>query len=169
MMTPTIPGIHHVTAITADAQANIDFYAGLLGLRLVKLTVNFDNPGIYHLYYGDELGRPGSILSFFAWPGAPRGSRGTGQPIAVSCSIPEGALNYWGEYLTRRGINVVRPFSSFDDQVLSFFDPDGLQIELVAHRDAGIRSGWNGGPIPPEYAIRGLYAVTLLEAGYERT
>ena len=88
-------GIHHVTAIAGNPQQNINFYTALLGLRLVKLTVNFDNPNTYHLYYGDELGRPGTVLSFFAWPGAPRGSRGSGQAVAVSFSIPEGTLNPW--------------------------------------------------------------------------
>lgn len=164
-----IYGLHHVTAIAGNPQQNIDFYAGLLGLRLVKLTVNFDNPNTYHLYYGDELGRPGTILSFFAWPGASRGSRGTGQAVAISFSIPEGSLNYWGEYLTRRGINVMRPPASFDEQILSFFDPDGLQIELVAHRDSRMPASWRGGPIPPENAIQGIYGVTLLEAAYEHT
>ena len=164
-----IYGLHHVTAIAGNPQQNIDFYTGILGLRLVKLTVNFDNPNTYHLYYGDELGRPGTILSFFAWPGASRGSRGTGQAVAISFSIPEGSLNSWGEYLTRRGINVMRPPASFDEQILSFFDPDGLQIELVAHRDSRMPVGWRGGPIPPENAIRGIYGVTLLEAAYEHT
>lgn len=164
-----IHGLHHVTAIAGNPQQNIDFYAGLLGLRLVKLTVNFDNPNTYHLYYGDELGRPGTILSFFAWPGASRSSRGTGQAVAISFSIPEGSLNYWGDYLTRRGINVTRPPARFDEQVLAFFDPDGLQIEMVAHRDSRMPFAWRGGPIPPEYAIRGIYGVTLLEANYEHT
>lgn len=164
-----IHGLHHVTAIAGNPQQNIDFYTGLLGLRLVKLTVNLANPNTYHLYYGDELGRPGTILSFFAWPGAPRGSRGTGQAVAISLSIPEGSLNYWGDYLTRRGINVTRPSGRFDEQVLTFFDPDGLQIEMVAHRGSWMPSAWTGGAIPPEYAIRGIYGVTLLEASYERT
>lgn len=166
-----ITGLHHVTAITSNPQQNIDFYTGVLGLRLVKLTVNFDNPSTYQLYYGDELGRPGTIVSFFAWPGAPRGSRGTGQATAIAFSIPEGTLDQWQEYLTRVGLNVVRPPARFDEQMLTFFDPDGIQIELVAHHDAGMRGGygWAGGPIPATSAIRGLYGVTLSEAGYERT
>lgn len=164
-----IHGIHHVTAIAGNPQQNIDFYTSLLGLRLVKLTVNFDYPNTYHLYYGDELGSPGTILSFFTWHGASRGSRGSGQAVALSFSIPEGALNYWGNYLTRRGINVVQPPARFDEQMLSFHDPDGLQIDMVAHRATDMRPAWSGGPIPPAYAIRGIYGITLLEANYERT
>src|SRR3954454_20897351 len=92
-----LPGLHHVSAITADAQKNVDFYCGLLGLRLVKLTVNFDDPASYHLYYGDELGRPGSIMTFFAWPGAPRGRQGSPQVTATSFAIPGGSLSFCRE------------------------------------------------------------------------
>jgi glyoxalase family protein len=94
-MKPTLPGLHHVTAITADAQANIDFYCGVLGQRLVKLTVNFDDPGSHHLYYGDEAGRPGTIMTFFAWPGAPRGRVGPPQLTATSYAVPAGSLGFW--------------------------------------------------------------------------
>src|SRR4051794_40907965 len=92
---PSIPGIHHVTAITADAQKNVDFYCGVLGLRLVKLTVNFDDPGSYHLYYGDELGRPGTIMTFFAWQGATRGRIGPPQVTVTAFAVPSGAIDYW--------------------------------------------------------------------------
>src|SRR5918911_5390650 len=103
-MNPSMPGIHHVTAITADAQKNIDFYCGVLGLRLVKLTVNFDDPGSYHLYYGDELGRPGTILTFFAWPGAPGGRAGPPQVTAAGFAVPAAALDFWAERLGRHGV-----------------------------------------------------------------
>jgi catechol 2,3-dioxygenase-like lactoylglutathione lyase family enzyme len=162
-------GIHHVTAIAGNPQQNIDFYTGLLGLRLVKQTVDINNPTTYHLYYGDELGRPGTILSFFAWPGAFGGSRGSGQAVAVAFSIPAGALNYWAEYLSRRGIRLVQPPTHFDEQAFSFYDPDGLQITMIAHRDTGLYPTQSRGPIPPAYAIRGIYGVTVLEANYERT
>src|SRR3954468_8863644 len=102
-MNATLPGIHHVTAICSDPQQNVDFYAGVLGLRLVKITVNFDDPGSYHLYYGDELGRPGSIMTFFSWPGANRGRRGTGQVTTTAFSVPEGSLGYWRERLGAQG------------------------------------------------------------------
>src|SRR5207302_210377 len=106
-MTPpekTIPGLHHVTAITADAQKNIDFYCGVLGLRLVKLTVNFDDPGSYHLYYGDELGRPGTILTFFAWAGAYRGRIGPPQVTVTALAVPLGAIDYWSKRLKEQGV-----------------------------------------------------------------
>src|SRR3954451_17406551 len=106
-----ISGIHHVTAITADAQKNIDFYCGILGLRLVKLTVNFDDPGSYHLYYGDELGRPGTIMTFFAWARAYRGRVGPPQATATSFVVPEGALEYWAERLGRHGVEA-RPIAT---------------------------------------------------------
>src|SRR2546422_3805400 len=97
--TKSILGLHHVTAITADAQKNIDFYCTVLGLRLVKLTVNFDDPASYHLYYGDELGSPGTIMTFFAWPGAPRGRVGPPQLTATAFAVPAGSLRYWAERL----------------------------------------------------------------------
>src|SRR5215218_3032829 len=122
-MNPTIPGIHHVTAITADAQQNIDFYCGVLGLRLVKLTVNFDDPGSYHLYYGDELGRPGTILTFFAWPGASRGRVGPPQVTAASYAVPAASLGFWGKWLGGHDIQVEEA-TRFGEQVLSFSDPD---------------------------------------------
>src|SRR5687768_5153724 len=98
-MNPTLPGLHHVTAITAVPQENVDFYCGVLGLRLVKLTVNFDDPASYHLYYGDERGSPGTIMTFFAWPGAPRGRVGPPQLTTTSFGVPEGSLGYWEERL----------------------------------------------------------------------
>src|ERR1700729_447896 len=106
MTTPSksIPGIHHVTAITADAQKNIDFYCGVLGLRLVKLTVNFDDPSSYHLYYGDELGRPGTVMTFFAWPGAYRGRVGPPQVTTTAFEVPSGALDYWAKRLRGKGV-----------------------------------------------------------------
>src|SRR4051812_39986763 len=103
-MNPSIPGIHHVTAITADAQKNIDFYCGVLGLRLVKLTVNFDDPGSYHLYYGDALGRRGTIMTFSAWPGASGGGVGPPQATATGFAVPEGALEFWVERFSRHQV-----------------------------------------------------------------
>jgi catechol 2,3-dioxygenase-like lactoylglutathione lyase family enzyme len=164
-----IPGIHHVTAITADPQRNLDFYTGVLGLRLVKLTVNFDDPGSYHFYLGDELGRPGTILTFFAWPGAPRGRQGTGQTAVTAFAIPHATLSFWLGRLTQHGVRYEIPHARFDEQVVAFKDPDGLLLELVADREAAARPGWDGGPVPPEQAIRGFHSVTLWEEGYERT
>src|SRR6266568_1235250 len=114
-----IPGIHHVTAITGNPQQNVDFYTGVLGLRLVKLTVNFDDPGAYHLYYGDEQGHPGTLLTFFAWPGVPKGRQGTGQVTVTSFSIPQASLDYWIERLSQRGVSSTGPASRFDESVIS--------------------------------------------------
>ena len=161
-MSLSMPGIHHVTAITADAQANIDFYSGTLGLRLVKLTVNFDDPGSYHLYYGDETGRPGSIMTFFAWPGARRGRAGSSQATATSFVVPEAGLAYWADRLLERGL-APRPVEiRFGASVLGFADPDGMALEIVATPELGGRVA-SDGPIPPEYAIRGFQGVTLAE------
>ena len=168
-MNKSIPGIHHVTAITDNAQQNVDFCVGLLGLRLVKQTVNFDMPDTYHLYYGDEVGRPGTILTFFSWPDAPRGRKGTGEVGTIAFSIPENSLDYWLERLNSRNVVAVGPRRHFGEQVLTVFTPDGLTLELVAHREADTYRGWQDGPVPPEHAIRGLHSVTLMEADLART
>lgn len=162
-------GIHHVTAIASDPQANVDFYLEVLGLRLAKRTVNFDSPDIYHLYYGDEAGSPGSILTFFPWPGARPGRRGAGQASTTSFSVPEPSLGWWEERLRRLGVHVGEPGTRLEEDVLSFSDPDGLGLELVASPAADDRPPWEGGPVPVEYAIRGLAGVTLSEAGAART
>ncbi len=168
-MSQNILGIHHVTAIAGDPQRNVDFYTGVLGLRLVKLTVNFDDPRSYHLYYGDEQGHPGTLLTFFAWPGVPKGRQGTGQVTVTSFSIPQGSLDYWIARLSQRGVSSTGPVSRFDETVLSLQDPDGLALELVAHQQAELRPAWKEGPVPAEHAVRGIHTVTLSEDGYERT
>lgn len=164
-------GIHHVTAIASNPQRNVDFYTSVLGLRLVKLTVNFDDPATYHLYFGDELGRPGTILTFFPWSDAPKGHRGTGQVIAASFLISEKSIDYWKTRLKNSQVTVIGPFKRFDEQVLSVYDPDGLELELVAHSAAQKRevNVWNKGGIPSNHAIRGFYSVTISEEGFERT
>ena len=163
-----ISGIHHVTAICSDPQPNIDFYTSILGVRLVKLTVNFDDPHSYHIYYGDTRGKPGTILTFFAWPGAPNGWRGTGQVTAVSFSVPARSLDYWRNHLRKNGVKIENESDRFDDHVITLQDPDGLLLELVGNpRDD--REGWTHGPVPSEFAIKGFYGVTLSEDGYEQT
>jgi glyoxalase family protein len=158
-----IPGIHHVTAICDDPQQNIDFYVGILGLRFVKRTVNFDMPDTYHLYYGDEQGHPGTILTFFSWPDSPKGYIGTGQIGTIAFSIPETSLEYWEERLSRHNILIGGPNTRFDEKVLSFMSPDGLVHELVAHPEAPRYGGWKNGPIPLEHAIRGFHSAALME------
>jgi glyoxalase family protein len=167
-MNPILDGIHHVTAICSDAQANIDFYYGVLGLRLVKVTVNFDDPRSFHLYYGDELGSPGTILTFFEWAGIARGRIGPPQVTATAFCVPASSLDFWSAQLREHKIEVARPGARFGEPVLQFTGPDGLAIEIVgvAHPHG---APWRTGPVPPEHAIRGFHSVTLSEEGYERT
>jgi glyoxalase family protein len=166
-----IQGLHHVTALAGDPRGNLGFYREVLGLRLVKRTVNFDDPGAYHLYYGDALGRPGTLLTFFLWPGGTRGRVGAGQVTAIALTIPEASIGYWQERLQACGVVVERIAPRFEEEevVLRFRDPDGLALELAAHPRAGERPGWPDGPVPPAHAIRGLHAVTLLETVAELT
>ena len=168
-MKKEILGVHHVTAIAGDPQRNMDFYVGVMGLRLVKVTVNFDEPTTYHLYYGDELGHPGTILTFFAWPGGPNGRVGTGQLTATSFSIPETAINFWMDRFKNHNVPFQGPIARFNEQVLSFSDPDGLQLELVATQNSQLDKVWKEGPVPFEYGLRGFHSVALSEAGLERT
>src|SRR5918994_2969405 len=157
--------IHHVTAIAREPQRNLDFYAGLLGMRLVKLTVNYDDPGTYHFYYGDELGRPGTLLTFFPWTGSRPGRQGTGQINGVALAIPQGSLGYWVERLLSLGVKYEGPIRRFGEQVLAFADSDGMMLELIATpRVAGLE-GWRDGPVPAEHAIRGVHGVTIWEDG----
>lgn len=168
MSTP-IPGIHHVTVIAGDPQRNIDFYSQVLGLRLVKVTVNFDDPGAYHLYFGDDKGRPGTIMTFFPWPGAPRGRRGAGQIDTVSFSIPPESMRFWMARLQRHAVEFQGPERRFDEEVLRFFDPDGLSLELVSKTGIEADLGRTSASIPGEHAIRGFFGVTLLESRWEDT
>ena len=158
-----------MTAIASDPQRNLDFYTEVLGLRLVKLTVNFDDPGTYHFYFGDEVGQPGTILTFFPWPGARRGRRGNGQVAVTSFSIPEGALGYWDERLRSYGVSVGEVGRRFDEETLVFLDPDGMQLELVARPSAGAATPWSGGTVEAEQAIRGFHSVTMWEENTEHT
>ncbi|RCV54714.1 ring-cleaving dioxygenase [Marinitenerispora sediminis] len=162
-------GIHHVTAIAGDPQSNADFYLNALGMRLVKQTVNFDAPDTYHLYYGDRAGNPGTIMTFFPWPGAPRGRHGSGQATTTSFSVPEGSIGWWHDHLSARGVEVSRPDERIEEDVLSLRDPDGLVIELVASTDFHDTDPWDGAAVPAEHAIRGIRAVTLTEHRHERT
>jgi glyoxalase family protein len=165
----TAPGLHHVTAICGDPQKNVDFYASVLGLRLVKRTVNFDDPTTYHLYYGDDLGRPGTILTFFPWPGAPRGARGTGQTTAAAFAVPPGSLDWWMSRLAESGAGFDAVEERFGERVLPLRDPDDLAVELVEQTEAVNREWWEGGPVAAPYAVRGFHGVTLTLEGYERT
>jgi glyoxalase family protein len=169
LMSQTTQGLHHVTAIAGDAQQNLAFYSGLLGLRLFKRTVNFDDPGNYHLYYGNEQGQPGTIMTFFPWKGAPRGSLGAGQTSTTAFSVPEGSLGFWEGRFRSAGLPVESPESRFDEEVLSFADLDGLRLELVAQAGVEDLPQWQEGPVAARYAIRSFHGVTLLERSLEST
>lgn len=164
----SITKIHHVTAITSDAQKNVDFYCGVLGLRLVKVTVNFDDPGSYHLYYGDEIGRPGTIMTFFAWPGTSRGRIGPPQVSATAFAVPENAIGYWLDRLEEYGEARPERHERFHEPVLGFVDPDGLGLELIGVEDAAGQP-WENGGVPADYAIRGFRGITLAEKRSEDT
>jgi glyoxalase family protein len=158
LVTPT--GIHHVTAIASEPQANIDFYAGLLGLRLIKKTVNFDDPSAYHLYYGDETGSAGTIVTFFYWPGlGGQGRVGPGQMTRLSFSVAPTALAYWKLRLQKNGVNATLE-TRFGEEVISFRDPDNIPVELVAVA-SDARPGWTQAGIPAEFIIRGLHTAEL--------
>jgi glyoxalase family protein len=167
--TPTIPGIHHITAIAGDPQRNLDFYTTVLGLRLVKLTVNFDDPGTYHFYFGNEEGTPGSILTFFPWPHAPRGVVGSGQVTATTFAVPVGSAPYWRSRLPAHGVTVTDAGERFGEAILAIDDPDGLPLELIATRDANPALASKDTPVDSEHAICGFHSATLSEEGYEQT
>ncbi|GAA4883348.1 ring-cleaving dioxygenase [Saccharopolyspora cebuensis] len=160
-MTIATSGLHHVTAIAGDPQRNVDFYLRALGLRLVKTTVNFDDPGTYHLYYGDEAGAPGSLITFFPWRDAPSGRRGAGQATTTSLSVPANSLGWWKQHLTGLGVEVGEVAARDGEEALGFRDPDGLALALVAHPQGDPRAPWDNGHVPAEHAIRGLHSVTL--------
>ena len=158
-------GIHHVTAISSDPAATVRFYSDTLGLRLVKQTVNFDDPGTFHLYFGDRTGAPGSILTFFPFPDGRAGRTGTGQAAVTSFAIPAESIGWWMERLGARGLPVEAPVGRFDERVIALRDPDGMLLELVGSaRHAGLE-GWSNGTVPAEHAIRGVHGVTLWTDG----
>ena len=152
--------------MAGDARRNLDFYTQTLGLRLVKRTINYDDPGTYHFYFGDETGSPGTILTFFPWPGARPGRVGAGQSTAIGLSVPFGALPFWRERLAALNIPVTDS-TRFGANVLTLPDPDGLPIELIEAEDT--RSGVSGGPVSAEYAVRGMHSLTLTLSRTEAT
>lgn len=168
-MPQPIVGLHHVTAIASDPQRNLDFYTEVLGLRFVKRTINFDDPGTYHLYFGDDAGSPGTILTFFPWPRASRGLAGAGEVAQTAFSVPLGSIDYWHERLRQEGVLVERTGRRFDEDVLTFPDPDGMKIEIIGHADAGAANPSRFSNVPPDHALRGFFGVTLLERASEST
>ena len=164
-----IVGLHHVTAIASDPQRNLDFYTRVLGMRLVKRTINFDDPRIYHFYFGDINGSPGTILTFFPWPNAKRGLMGSGETAVTAFSVPANSLQFWENRLLAIGVPTEHHPERFGVRVLSFSDPDGMHLELVEHT-AGVKTSASRlSSVPAEYAIRGLFGVTLNERDLQST
>lgn len=164
-----ITGIHHVTALAGEPQQNLDFYTGILGLRMVKKTVNFDAPDVYHFYYGNEQGQPGSIMTFFPYEGIQKGRHGKGMLNVTTFSVPASSIHFWEKRLEKYKVKFKESYERFNgESVISFEDPDGLGLELVFN-DADPRPGFTYGPIPEEYAIKGFFSVEIWQEGYERT
>jgi len=153
-------GLHHVTAIASDPQRNLDFYVGLLGLRLVKRTVNFDDPGSYHFYFGDAVGTPGTILTFFPWPSARQGRRGVGEVAATAFEIPAGSEDYWLERLKEHQVAATLATEPANEPTIRFADPDGMLVELIPGPAPEV-ANWTDGPVPAAQAVRGFHGVTL--------
>ncbi len=160
-MNNRILGLHHITAIADNAKRNVDFYTKVLGLRMVKKTVNFDDPGTYHFYFGDEVGTPGTILTFFPWEGIGKGKTGTGMATEIAYSVPGGSLSFWVERLKRFNVVQGTISESFGEQCLSFEDPDGLKISLIVATLSDTRKPWETGEVTAEVAIRGFHGITL--------
>ena len=163
---PNINGIHHITAIARDPRKNVEFYAGILGLRLVKKTVNFDDPYTYHLYYGDDEGRPGTLLTFFPWPNASHGGRrGSGQLTRFAFSVPAGSGKFWEGRLHEHGVSAKVSTNRWGEEIVSAADHDGFEFDLVERpgEDARLRSG----PVDSEFMISGLHGITMAVAELE--
>lgn len=167
-MEKAINGIHHITVMAGDPQANYDFYTQTLGMRFIKKTVNFDAPDVYHLYYGDEVGSPGTILTFFPFPDARRGKRGTGEITTVGFSVPSRSLDFWINRLADLAVDFDGPSQKFGYKYISLLDPDGMKIEIVADPAADNLIGWNNGEISAEHSIRKFFGVTFyLKSAYK--
>ncbi|RUT30566.1 ring-cleaving dioxygenase [Paenibacillus zeisoli] len=160
-------GIHHITAFVRDPQENVDFYAGVLGLRLVKQTINFDAPEVYHLYFGNQIGSPGTAITFFPWPESRLGEVGGGQVGTITFAVPSGTLSFWQERLERLGVAAERT-QRFGEDYLNFKDYDGLHLEIV-EREEGPESEWSFGGVPANKAIKGFGGAQLLSMAPAKT
>ncbi len=154
-------GLHHITALAGDPQQNVNFYQRSLGLRLIKKTVNFDEPQTYHLYYSNQAGAVGSNITFFPFTRAAQGKQGSGQAFTISFSVPEHSAEFWAEHLSGQGVDFEGPFERFNTEVIRFQDPDGLTLELVAHPEAKKQNTWSNAPISSDHAIRGIWGTVL--------
>lgn len=164
-----IKGIHHITAIAGDAKKNYDFYTRILGLRLVKKTVNFDDPETYHFYYGDEVGTPGTILTFFPWGGISAGRRGTRQVTEIGYSVPAGSLDFWMKRFDANNVTYNKVAEKFGEQYLTFLDPDGLKFELTVPKKEDERRPWTTNEVGTLVATRGFHHITITTNKAEAT
>lgn len=158
-----ITGLHHITVIAGDAQENLDFYAGVLGMRLVKKTVNQDVPGTYHLFYADGDAHAGTDLTFFPWPDMTPGQQGVGLTVEVALAVSPGSLRYWAGRLEHHGIQVDQPVTRFGERLITFSDPHGLGLALVETADGREFTAWTKSSVPEPNQVRGLHGVRLLE------
>ena len=164
-----LKGIHHVTSMAGDPQTNVNFYCGVLGLRLVKLTVNFDDPYTYHLYYGDAVGSPGTILTFFPLGENSHGTIGTGEVTTVSFAVPKGSFPFWQEHLEKHSVGVTPGVERLGFTRMEFHDPDGIRLEIVEDQTARPFAFWQAGGIPETFAVRGLFGITMSVASAANT
>lgn len=160
-MSNQIAGLHHITAIAGSAKGNLDFYTQVLGLRLLKKTVNFDDPGTYHLYYGDERGSAGTILTFFPYQGARRGSAGAGMATNIAYAVPAGSFDFWIDRFQKHHVSFSKPSEKFGEPYLPFQDPDGLRLELVVPGNPDNRKVWETAEVKTDVATKGFHGVTL--------
>jgi glyoxalase family protein len=160
-MAERILGIHHITAIAGEAQRNYDFYTKVLGLRLVKKTVNFDDPGTYHFYYGNENGTPGTILTFFPWPHVKRGITGTGMATEIGYSVPAGSIEFWANRFKEGKVKHDQPVERFSEIMLALQDPDGLKLNLVVPAKEDARQPWETSEVKSNTGIKGFHSITL--------
>jgi glyoxalase family protein len=160
-MENTINGIHHITAIAGNAKRNHDFYTKVLGQRMVKKTVNFDDPETYHLYYGDKQGTPGTILTFFPWEGVQTGRRGARQATEIGYSVPENSFDFWLNRFEKHNVTYNKVAEKFGEQYLTFLDPDGLKLELIASKSADARLPWETDEINADNATKGFHNITI--------
>ena len=154
-------GLHHITAIAGYAKRNYDFYTRVLGLRFIKKTVNFDDPTTYHFYFGDEIGSPGTILTFFPWEGVARGKQGAGMPTEIGYTVPEGSLEFWEERFKGYYVRVTGSGVRFGEKYLTFEDPDGLSISLITPKSSDPRKPWRTEELAADVAIKGFHSITL--------
>lgn len=164
-----ILGLHHITAIAGNAKRNYDFYTKVLGLRLVKKTVNFDDPGTYHFYFGDEVGTPGTILTFFPWEGMRKGKTGSGMATEIGYSAPGGSFTFWRERFSKNNVTVIASGTRFNEEYITFEDPDGLVLTLIIPSHSDTRKPWETAEIKADVAIKGFHTITLTLRNAEPT